>query len=214
MPPAPPALPRSPAGLRGFPRPGARAFAQSLAFARVLQQTRDRPPQLGRVPDLHERPRLPELVANLLEVLHVGADDHRAPRHAGLEDVVPARRDQAAADEDDGRERIGLRELSHRIEEEHVAVTPGRGAECRSPDDAVPRTLRERDHVADALGMAGRDQQPQAGHFRARLATACRTSSSSPPSCCPRPRAATPPPPPGARPGPRATSRRRRGRRI
>ena len=60
--------------------------------------------------------------ADLLEVEHVRAEDWRHVHGARLEQILPAFRHEAAADERDVGRRVEALQLAHRVADEHRAI--------------------------------------------------------------------------------------------
>ena len=74
-----------------------------------------------------------ERVGDLLEVLHVRAEDDRLAEDRRLEDVVAAVIDQAAADEHRGGHLIELRQLADRVEHDDVGARLGVDRQLGAP---------------------------------------------------------------------------------
>ena len=118
-------------------------------------------------PDLDRRVVLDERPRDLREVLHVGPEHDRLAEHGRLEDVVSALVDQAAADEDRGRDLVELRELADGVEHDDVLARLGvdrQIAAARGLPSGAPRELL---HLGEALGLARRDDQQRVGDARA-----------------------------------------------
>ena len=79
--------------------------------------------------------------------------------HGRLEDVVPALIDEAAADEDDGRDLKQVRQLADRVEDDDVGARLGVDGELGAPHDAQALGARERFGLGEALGLARRDDR-------------------------------------------------------
>ena len=90
---------------------------------------------LDRGAVVEERPR------DLREVLHVRTEHDRLAEDRRLEDVVASRVDQAAADEDRGRDLEELRELADGVEDDDVAARLGVDAQLAAARD-VPAGAR------------------------------------------------------------------------
>ena len=81
-------------------------------LTKIRQQSYDGFRQACAVLHLDRRLVLQERRSDLGKIFHVRPEDERLAVHGRLENVVPARRDQTAADEDDGRDLEQVRELS------------------------------------------------------------------------------------------------------
>ena len=76
-----------------------------------------------------------------------------------LHDVVPADRDEAAADEDDVGDGIERRQLAHRVEKDHGGAVPR--AHAAPPDDGEPPRPDQAFDLVQPLGVARRQHEPE-----------------------------------------------------
>ena len=87
-----------------------------------------------------------ERLGDLLEVVHVRAEDDRLAEHRRLQDIVPAGVNQAAPDEDGGGDLIHLRQLADRVEHDDVRAGLGVYRQIRAlrgDERLVARELRD-----------------------------------------------------------------------
>ena len=114
------------------------------------------------------------------------------PASAGSSTLWPPVGTRLPPDEDDGRERIGVRQLAHGVEDEHVAVAPRRDRPaCCGGSRGGRRARPGRPPRARAAGWRGATSRRRPGAAAARLRE--RARAPAPPRrpwCCPRPTAA------------------------
>ncbi len=101
-----------------------RGRAHRLTFHAVIGDRAHPGDRLRRRRRALGRPGLDRIVRRLLEVEHVGADDDRRPDRAGLDQVLPTERQQAAADERHVGRGVVHRHLPHRVAEQKIGVRP------------------------------------------------------------------------------------------
>ena len=110
-----------------------RRRAEPRAPHRIGHQRQQRLVELAFGLHLHRRAVGDEGVGDLLEVLHVRAEDDRLAEHRRLQDVVSALVDQAPADEHRRRHLIELRQLAERVEHDDVGARLGVDRQLGTP---------------------------------------------------------------------------------
>ena len=128
-----------------------------------------------------------ERVGDLLEVLHVRAEDDRLAEDRRLEDVVAAVIHEAAADEHGRRHLVELRQLADRVEHDDVgarlgvdrqlasAATVTKPASRASRSTSPNRSGWRGASTSSALGMRRLDARERAEDRRLlALASCCR----------------------------------------
>ena len=146
---------RAAIGLDQRPRGGAHAGA----LDRVRQQLHERRLELGGRADLDRAAVVDERPGDVREVVHVRPEHDRLAEHRGLEDVVPSRIDQAAADEDHGGHLIHLRQLADRVEHHDVDAGLGVDRQLGPPRDPPAAAPREPLDLVESFGLPRRDDQ-------------------------------------------------------
>ena len=122
-----------------------------------------------------------ERVGDLLEVLHVRAEHDRLAEDRRLEDVVAAVIDEAAADEDRGRQLIELRQLADRVEHDDVGARLGVDRQLGSPHGGEAGVARQPLDLAEPLGLPRRqDRAARRATVVLMRANARSTAASSP----------------------------------
>ena len=148
---------------RSRPRPCSRLVSGSAAGAGVI--CRSRSPASATTTaapaDLEER-------RALAEVRRVRAEEHRLPPERRLEHVVPARRHQAAADEDHVGEPVQIGELADRVEDDGRRRAPRRGGSAVRRTGRSPRSATSRSTSAARSGMARSEDRAERGELRAQ----------------------------------------------
>ena len=99
--------------------------------------------ELAVGPDLHRGAVVEEGPRDLGEVLHVRTKHDWLPEDRRLQDIVAASVDEAAADEDRGRDLEQLRQLADGVEDDDVAARLGVDAQLGAARD-VPAAARGR----------------------------------------------------------------------
>src|SRR5262245_27450156 len=124
---------------------------------RIRSQAHHRLLQLALRPDLHRRVVADERVDDLLEVLHVRAEQDRLAKDGRLQDVVAAMVHETAADEHDRRHLIELRQLADRVEDDDVGARLRVDRQLRAARGDEARLAREALHFAKAFGLPRRE---------------------------------------------------------
>ena len=137
----------------------ARRRAEPRAAHRIGHERQQRLFELALGLHLHGGAVGEERVGDLLEVLHVRAEDDRLAEDRRLEDVVAAVIDEAAADEHGGGELIELRQLADRVEDDDVGARLGVDRQLGSPRRDEPGVARQPLDFAEALGLARRQDE-------------------------------------------------------
>ena len=118
---------------------------------------------------LHGRAVGEKRVGDLREVLHVRAEDDRLAVDRRLEDVVPAGRHEAAADEHRRGDLIELRELADRVEDHRVDARLGVDRQLAAPHRRQPLLPAQALDLGEPLRMPrGENQQRVAARLRRR----------------------------------------------
>src|SRR5690606_6854920 len=124
---------------------GAGGGAQACPGDRIVEQPHHHLLELATILHLNGRVLAEELGGNLREVVHVRAEDDRLAVDGRLQDVVPALRDQAAADEDDRRNLQQVGQLADRVEHDDVSARLAVDEQVGPPDDPEALGARKRD---------------------------------------------------------------------
>ena len=147
------------------------------------------------------------VIAHEVRVVRAHHNGHAELRR--LQRIVPARRNQAAADKSHAGQRIHRRQFADRVQQHNLAGSQrlqrafGRDPiATAAPTD--PRLLQQRlPLLQTAPDAAAQAPLPTARRHRAAAATLPRAPPLRLPACCPQPRIAIPPPTPSTAAWPR-----------
>ncbi len=116
------------------PRLSVTSVCAALPAARrkvgLIEVQRDGVDEALHVVDLTRGAALERHRADLFEVEHVGAEHDGHVHRAGLEQILPAVRHEAAADERDVCGCVEPLQLAHRVADEHLRVRRATGPAC------------------------------------------------------------------------------------
>ena len=130
-----------------------------MALLAVLEETQHLTRELAAIIHRHAGIALREEHMRILEVEHVVADDDCLAMRRRLEDIVPAMRDQTAADIDHVADAVYLAQLADRIQQDDIMPRTRRLQKLGTPGHLEAGPAAERSDFARAQEVArGNDQ--------------------------------------------------------
>ena len=140
---------------RGWRRPARAPPRRGAPAGSVGRAVRAGRLELPLVAHLHGRAVAEERLGDLAEVLHVRAEHDRLAEDRRLEDVVPAGRHEAAADEHDRGHLVDLRQFAERVEHDDVGARVAVDRQLDRRASRNPSSRASRSTSANRSGCRG-----------------------------------------------------------